>query len=103
MTIEKLFASQTVRPEMTDQTLYTLSASKSFGENLEQCSHLSIEGTGGRTNEHTLQNKSYFIHKYETQRQMRQSLVNVSKAFDHATFSTLKNRTKKKQTNTKNH
>lgn len=79
------------------QTFYTLFASKSFGENLEQCSHLSIEGTGGRTNEHTLQNKSYFIHKYETQRQMRQSLVNVSKAFDHATFSTLKKQNKKKK------
>lgn len=34
---------------------------------------------------------------------MRQSLVNVSKAFDHATFSTLKNRTNKQNKTPKNH
>lgn len=32
-----------------------------------------------------------FTHKYQIQRLMRNSLVYVSKAFDHATFSTLKN------------
>ncbi len=31
-----------------------------------------------------------FTHKYQIQRQMRGSLVYVSKAFDHATFSTFK-------------
>lgn len=72
---------------------------KSSGEKLQQCSRLSIGGTGWRTNEHTLQN-SLFTHKYQIQRQMRNSLVYDSKAFDHATFSTLK---KKKKTNTKNH
>lgn len=33
---------------------------------------------------------SLFTHKYQIQGQMKKSLVYVSKAFDHATFSTLK-------------
>lgn len=33
----------------------------------------------------------FFTHKYQIQRRVRQSLVYVGKAFDHATFSTLKN------------
>lgn len=40
---------------------------------------------------------SIFTHKYQIQRQMRKSLV--SKAFDHATFSTLK----KQNTNNQEH
>lgn len=46
-----------------------------------------------RTNTH--RKISLFTHKYQTQRQMRKSLVYVSKAFDHATFSTLKKKNTK--------
>lgn len=40
---------------------------------------------------------SLFTHKYQIQRQMRKSLVYVSKAFDHATFSTFKKKKTKHQ------